>query len=108
MHVSAETLIDIGLKEKAVDIEDFARYLEVVRDRVPLERDHELWKGIAGAGGQVVVANALLKAAESDLAKIKAIEAELVTEPSVSDKLAAAVDSDGSAGGAEEPPADSG
>lgn len=86
------TLTDIGLKEKTVAIEDFARYLEVVRERVPLERDHEMWKGVAGAGGQAVVAHALLQAAESDLAKIKAIEDELITRPTVSEKLAEAAD----------------
>ena len=46
--------------------------------------------GVAGAGGQAVVANALLQAAESDQAKLKAIEAELVPDQSLSDKLAEA------------------
>lgn len=85
-------LIDMGLKEKAVDVEDFEQYLQVVRERVPLDRDHEMWKGVAGAAGQAVVANALLQAAESDLAKIKAIEAELVKAPSPSQALAEAAE----------------
>lgn len=85
------TLIDLGLKDKSVTEEDFARYLEVVRDRVPLEREHEMWRGVAGAGGQAVVANALLQAAESDMARLKAIEAELIADPSIGEKLDEAI-----------------
>lgn len=79
------TLLDIAVKDKAVTERDFERYLEVVRDHVPLAREE--WKGVAGAGGQKVVADQLLKAIESDGAMLKAIEEELVEPQELSDEL---------------------
>jgi hypothetical protein len=86
------TIIERGLNDKRYSQADFQRHLEVVRGRVPLDRDHELWRGVAGAGGQKVVADALIAAAEPDLVKLEEIKKDLSDEPDIDTLLDEAED----------------
>jgi len=70
-------LLDRSLAVKDVSEAYFARTLEVVSERVPLERDNPRWSGVAGAGGQAAVAGALIDAADSEEAELKDLEIAL-------------------------------
>lgn len=80
-------LIDQALESGEMDQEHFEQQLKVVRNAVPLERS--AWKGIAGAGGQKVVADALREAANPDAAKLAKIKNQLVGELTIDEKLGA-------------------
>ncbi len=90
-------LIDRCIQEGKFTVDDFAHYLEVVRERVPLDRTDPSWAGVAGAGGAKVVARALIRAAEPNAARMQKIAKEVTGgEDPISEKLEAAASSDGS------------
>ena len=60
-----ELIVD-GLREGAINSEYFETVLSAVKESVPLDRDHEMWDGVAGAGGAKRVFTILLAAATSD------------------------------------------
>jgi DGQHR domain-containing protein len=90
-------LLDKCFEEEAVDEADFERYLAPVANSVSLARSE--YPGIAGAGGQQLVADRLLNALKSDEVKGAKIKEKLnIESPGVDEKLGMSSPESGTSG----------
>jgi DGQHR domain-containing protein len=79
-------LLDKCFDEEAVEQTDFEHYLMTVAKKVPLDRSE--YPGIAGAGGQQLIADRLLEGLESDEVKGERIKEKLnIDVPGIDEKL---------------------